>query len=192
MNPRITISTDEADALVEAYVAADAPTDNPLAALEALRAALRPIADHVAHIRNGMAERDTYRRRVDEALGNPVGARRPDPQSYNERANAYPDRDYVVKIDCPEFTAVCPMTGQPDFGRFELEYVPDQRLLELKSLKLYLQAFRNVGIFHETVTNRVLDDVRAALQPRRMAIVAHYNARGGITTVVEARWPDTD
>lgn len=106
--------------------------------------------------------------------------------------NAYPDRDYVVKIDCPEFTAVCPMTGQPDFGRFELEYVPDQRLLELKSLKVYLQAFRNVGIFHETVTNRVLDDVRAALQPRRIAIVAHYNARGGITTVVEARWPDAD
>lgn len=104
--------------------------------------------------------------------------------------NAYPDRDYVVRIDCPEFTAVCPMTNQPDFGRFEIEYVPDQRLIELKSLKVYLQAFRNVGIFHETVTNKVLDDLRAALQPRRIAIVAHYNARGGITTIVEARWPD--
>lgn len=104
--------------------------------------------------------------------------------------NAYPDRDYVVKIDCPEFTAVCPMTDQPDFGRFVIEYVPDQRLLELKSLKLYLQAYRNVGIFHETVTNKVLDDLRAALQPRRIAIVATYNARGGIVTVVEAHWPD--
>lgn len=104
--------------------------------------------------------------------------------------NAYPDRDYVVRIDCPEFTAVCPMTDQPDFGRFVIEYVPDQRLLELKSLKLYLQAYRNVGIFHETVTNKVMDDLRAALQPRRISIVATYNARGGIVTTVEARWPD--
>ncbi len=104
--------------------------------------------------------------------------------------NAYPDRDYLVKIDCPEFTAVCPMTDQPDFGRFVIEYVPDQKLLELKSLKLYLQSFREVGIFHETVTNKVLDDLRGALQPRRLAIVATYNARGGITTIVEARWPD--
>lgn len=104
--------------------------------------------------------------------------------------NAYPDRDYVVKIDCPEFTAVCPMTDQPDFGRFVIEYVPDQRLLELKALKLYLQAYRDVGIFHETVTNKVMDDLRVALQPRRISVVATYNARGGIVTVVEAHWPD--
>ena len=105
--------------------------------------------------------------------------------------NAYPDRDYVVTMDCPEFTAVCPLTGQPDFGRLEIEYVPDEKLLELKSLKLYLQAFRDVGIFHETVTNVILDDLKAALQPRRISIVGRYNPRGGITTVVQADWPDS-
>lgn len=104
--------------------------------------------------------------------------------------NAYPDRDYVVSMDCPEFTAVCPMTDQPDFGRMLIEYVPDQRLIELKSLKLYLGAFRNVGIFHETVTNKILDDLRAALEPRRISVVGTYNVRGGITTTVRAHWPE--
>ncbi len=104
--------------------------------------------------------------------------------------NAYPDRDYTVTIDCPEFTAICPMTGQPDFGRMVIEYVPDRWLLELKSLKLYLGAFRDVGIFHETVTNTILDDLRRRLEPRRMAVKGHYNMRGGIVTVVDARWPD--
>jgi 7-cyano-7-deazaguanine reductase len=103
--------------------------------------------------------------------------------------NAYPDRDYRVCIDAPEFTAVCPMTGQPDFGRMQIEYVPNLRLLELKSFKLYLGAFRNVGIFHETVTNTILDDLRRALEPRRIKVTGHYNARGGITTVVHAEWP---
>jgi 7-cyano-7-deazaguanine reductase len=104
--------------------------------------------------------------------------------------NAHPDRDYVVTIDCPEFTAVCPMTDQPDFGRMVIEYVPDRRLIELKALKLYLGAFRNVGIFHETVTNKILDDLRRALEPRRITVTGHYNPRGGITTTVTASWPD--
>lgn len=104
--------------------------------------------------------------------------------------NAYPDRDYVVTIDCPEFTAVCPMTDQPDFGRMVIEYVPGEQVLELKSLKLYLGAFRNVGIFHETVTNRILEDLRRAIEPRRMVVTGYYNARGGIATTVRAAWPD--
>lgn len=104
--------------------------------------------------------------------------------------NAYPKRDYTVTIDCPEFTAVCPMTQQPDFGHMTIEYVPNQKVLELKSLKLYLGAYRNVGIFHETVTNTILDDIRRAVEPRRITINGRYNARGGITTTVKASWPD--
>lgn len=104
--------------------------------------------------------------------------------------NAYPERDYSVTIDCPEFTAVCPMTGQPDFGHMKIEYVPGDALLELKSLKLYLQSYRSVGIFHETVTNVILEDLQRALQPRRLVVVGTYNARGGITTVVRAEYPD--
>ncbi len=105
--------------------------------------------------------------------------------------NAYPGRDYQVEIDCPEFTALCPLTGQPDFGRMRISYVPEEELLELKSLKLYLGAFRQVGIFHETVTNLILDDLRAALQPRRIRVEGDYNARGGITTRVCAAWPES-
>ncbi len=104
--------------------------------------------------------------------------------------NAYPNRDYTITIDCPEFTAVCPMTDQPDFGRMLIEYVPGERCLELKSLKLYLGAYRNVGIFHETVTNVILEDLKRALQPRRITVTGHYNARGGITTTVRAEWPE--
>jgi 7-cyano-7-deazaguanine reductase len=103
--------------------------------------------------------------------------------------NAYPGRDYTVTIDCPEFTAVCPLTEQPDFGRVVIEYVPDKTVLELKSVKLYVGSFRNVGIFHETVTNTILDDLCRALEPRRMTVTGHYNARGGITTTVVASWP---
>ena len=103
--------------------------------------------------------------------------------------NAYPGRDYTVTVDAPEFTAVCPMTDQPDFGRMVLEYVPDEKILELKAFKLYLGSFRNVGIFHETVTNTILDDVRAALEPRKLTVTGYYNARGGITTTVVASWP---
>lgn len=106
--------------------------------------------------------------------------------------NAYPDRDYVVRIECPEFTAVCPMTDQPDFGRIDIEYVPAEHLIELKSLKLYLHAYRDVGIFHETVTNAILDDLVSVLRPRRIAVTGDYNLRGGIKTVVKAEWARPD
>jgi 7-cyano-7-deazaguanine reductase len=98
--------------------------------------------------------------------------------------NEFPDRDYTIEIVCPEFTSVCPKTGQPDFGTLTFTYTPDKKCVELKSLKLYLQQFRNEGIFYEHCTNRILDDLVAVLQPRRMKLVAAFTARGGITTNV--------
>jgi 7-cyano-7-deazaguanine reductase len=102
--------------------------------------------------------------------------------------NQYPGRDYMIEIVCPEFTSVCPKTGQPDFGTLTFNYVPGEKCVELKSLKLYLQQFRNQGIFYENVTNRILDDLVAALAPRRMTLTAAFNARGGITTTVTAKY----
>lgn len=102
--------------------------------------------------------------------------------------NSYPGRDYVIEIVCPEFTSVCPKTGQPDFGTLTFTYVADQKCIELKSLKLYLQRFRNEGIFYENVTNRILDDLVAVLQPRRMRLVAAFTPRGGISTTVTAEF----
>jgi 7-cyano-7-deazaguanine reductase len=103
-------------------------------------------------------------------------------------ANQYPDRDYTIEIVCPEFTSVCPKTGQPDFGTLTFTYVPGAKCVELKSLKLYLQQFRNEGIFYENVTNRILDDLVAVLQPRRMTVVAVFTPRGGIHTTITARF----
>ena len=100
--------------------------------------------------------------------------------------NGYPGRDYEIRIECPEFTSVCPRTGQPDFGTLWITYVPDRKCVELKSLKVYLQQFRNEGIFYENVTNRILDDLVAVVQPRRMTLEAAFNTRGGITTTVTA------
>lgn len=102
--------------------------------------------------------------------------------------NAFPDRDYTIEIRCPEFTSVCPETGQPDFGVLTFTYTPDAKCVELKSLKLYLQQFRNEGIFYEHATNRILDDVVAAVQPRRMTLVAAFTPRGGITTGVTVEY----
>src|SRR4051812_20944672 len=129
-----------------------------------------------------------------EAAQKKGGAGRDDPrirkaaQELVTFPNAYPDREYVVRIECPEFTAVCPMTEQPDFGRIDIEYVPAGRLIELKALKLYLQAYRDVGVFHETVTNAILDDLVRVLEPRRIVVLGDYNLRGGIKTVVKAEW----
>ncbi len=100
--------------------------------------------------------------------------------------NEFPGRDYTIEIVCPEFTSVCPKTGQPDFGTLTFSYVPEARCVELKSLKLYLQKFRNEGIFYENVTNRILEDFVAVLEPRRVKLVAAFTARGGITTTVTA------
>ena len=100
--------------------------------------------------------------------------------------NQYPARDYTIEIVCPEFTSVCPKTGQPDFGTLTFRYVPERKCVELKSLKLYLQQFRNEGIFYEHVTNRILDDLVSLLAPRQMELTAAFTARGGITTTVMA------
>jgi 7-cyano-7-deazaguanine reductase len=102
--------------------------------------------------------------------------------------NQYPQREYTIEIVCPEFTSVCPKTGQPDFGTLTIQYVPGRRCVELKSLKLYLQQFRNEGIFYEHATNRILDDLVAAIQPRRMTLTAAFTPRGGITTKVIAQF----
>ena len=98
--------------------------------------------------------------------------------------NPEPGLAYLVRFTCPEFTCVCPMTGQPDFATFTVTYVPDRACVELKSLKLYLWSFRNEGHFHEDVTNIILDDIVAAIDPRRIAVVGDFNVRGGIRTVV--------
>jgi 7-cyano-7-deazaguanine reductase len=101
--------------------------------------------------------------------------------------NQFPHRDYEIEITCPEFTAVCPKTGQPDFGTIVILYVPDQACIELKSLKLYLGAYRDRGIFYEHSINTILDDLVTACQPRRMTVVGHFNPRGGITSKITAR-----
>lgn len=103
--------------------------------------------------------------------------------------NRHPDRDYEIKIVAPEFTAVCPRTGQPDFATLTLTYTPGTHCLELKSFKLYLQSYRNRGIFHEHATNAILDDLVKSCRPRRMTLVGAFNARGGISTTVTATYP---
>ncbi len=104
--------------------------------------------------------------------------------------NEFPDRDYEIEIICPEFTSVCPKTGQPDFGTLTITYVPGQLCIELKSLKMYLQSFRNEGIFYENVTNTILDELVALLQPRFMTLLAEFSTRGGIATNVTATYFD--
>jgi 7-cyano-7-deazaguanine reductase len=100
--------------------------------------------------------------------------------------NQFPQRDYEIEITCPEFTAVCPMTGQPDFGTIVISYVPDASCVELKSLKLYLFDYRNRGIFYEHSINTILDDLVAACRPRRMRVVGQFTPRGGISSRVTA------
>ncbi|HTN74019.1 MAG TPA: preQ(1) synthase [Pirellulaceae bacterium] len=103
--------------------------------------------------------------------------------------NQFPQRDYNIEIVCPEFTSVCPKTGQPDFGVLTFTYTPEKKCVELKSLKMYLQCFRNEGIFYENVTNRIFDDFMAKIAPRKFTLVARYSARGGITTNVTVEHP---
>ncbi len=100
--------------------------------------------------------------------------------------NPAPGRDYVVEIVCPEFTSVCPKTGQPDFGTITYTYTPDQLCVELKSLKLYLQGFRNQGIFYEAVTNRIRDDLVNVMKPAWLQIITEWKGRGGICSVIRA------
>ena len=102
--------------------------------------------------------------------------------------NPYPERDYEIEMECPEFTCLCPLTGQPDFALLTLHYVPDRLCIELKSLKLYLWSFRNEGAFHERVINQILDDLVAACRPRQMTLEGDFNVRGGIHTRVTAEY----
>lgn len=99
-------------------------------------------------------------------------------------ANPRPGRDYRITFECPEFTCLCPLTGQPDFATILIEYVPDQLCVELKSLKLYLWSYRDEGAFHEAVTNRICDDLVAAIAPRSVTVTGKFWVRGGITTTV--------
>jgi 7-cyano-7-deazaguanine reductase len=100
--------------------------------------------------------------------------------------NPRPDRDYTIHISTPEFTCLCPKTGQPDFATIEIDYVPAALCVELKSLKLYMWAFRDKGAFHEAVTNEILDDIVAAIQPSFMRVCAEFNVRGGVYTTIVA------
>ena len=103
--------------------------------------------------------------------------------------NPSPRREYVIRHECPEYTALCPVTGQPDFGTIAVVYAPDRLCIELKSLKLYLWAFRDEGHYFEQVTNRILDDLVKACRPRWMTVIGRFNVRGGIGTTVVARHP---
>jgi 7-cyano-7-deazaguanine reductase len=102
--------------------------------------------------------------------------------------NQYPGREYEVNISCPEFTSVCPRTGQPDFGTIYITYVPDEKIVELKSLKLYMISYRDQGIFHEHATNQILDDFVAACEPLRCEVKGDFNVRGGLKTIVSASY----
>src|ERR687897_2171115 len=106
--------------------------------------------------------------------------------------NPQPERDYEIEIRCPEFTSMCPKTGLPDFGEIRISYTPDARCIELKALKYYLLDYRNRGIFYESATNQILDDLVAACAPRRMTVVGDFTARGGISTAVTAVYNQPD
>ncbi len=117
---------------------------------------------------------------------------KPSKESLETFPNPQPERDYTIRMRIPEFTCLCPKTGQPDFAALHLEYVPDKLCVELKSLKLYIWSFRNEGAFHEAVTNRILDDLDRLMAPRFIRLTAEFNVRGGIytTVVAEHRSPD--
>jgi len=102
--------------------------------------------------------------------------------------NPKPQRDYTITIRCPEFTSLCPKTSQPDFGEITIEYCPDKKCIELKSLKFYMQSYRNRGVFYEALTNEILDDLAQASKPRWMKIISRFTPRGGITTEVLAEY----
>lgn len=103
------------------------------------------------------------------------------PEVLETFANRHADRDYWVTLDCPEFTSLCPITGQPDFGHLIIRYIPDQRMVESKSLKLYLFSFRNHGSFHEDCVNTILNDLNRLMKPRYLEVEGHFNPRGGIS-----------
>ncbi|MCH7773348.1 MAG: NADPH-dependent 7-cyano-7-deazaguanine reductase QueF [Bacteroidetes bacterium] len=106
--------------------------------------------------------------------------------------NEFPNRDYTIIHTAPEFTSLCPKTGQPDFATIDIDYIPDKLCVELKSLKLYLNSYRNDGVFFESVTNKILEDLVKVCSPRYMLVTAEFNVRGGISSVVEAEYESED
>lgn len=106
--------------------------------------------------------------------------------------NPKPERNYIIEHVQPEFTSVCPVTGQPDFAKITLSYIPDNHCVELKSYKFYLQSYRNDGIYFEAVTNKILDDLVEVIQPRTMRLIAEFNVRGGISSLIEAEYQSSD
>ena len=106
--------------------------------------------------------------------------------------NEFPNRDYTIIHTAPEFTSLCPKTGQPDFATIEIDYIPDKLCIELKSLKLYLNSYRNDGVYFESVTNRILDELVSVCSPRYMLVTAEFNVRGGISSVIEAEYESED
>jgi len=106
--------------------------------------------------------------------------------------NEFPNRDYTIIHTAPEFTSLCPKTGQPDFATIDIDYIPNKLCIELKSLKLYLNSYRNDGVFFESVTNRILEDLVEVCSPRYMLVTAEFNVRGGISSVVEAEYESED
>jgi len=132
----------------------------------------------------------TLLRRPDSPRGRDAPIpRSPDKARLETFRNAYPKRDYWIHFECPEFTALCPITGQPDFGAITIDYIPARACLESKSLKLYLFSFRNHGTFHEAAVNRILDDIVTVCRPRRLRVTGRFNARGGIAITVTAEHP---
>jgi 7-cyano-7-deazaguanine reductase len=112
---------------------------------------------------------------------------KPAPETLETFENRYPHRDYVIRFECDDFTSLCPITGQPDFARIEIEYIPAKRCVETKSLKFYLSAYRNHAAFNEEVANRILDDLVAACRPQRMTVYGEFAPRGGISLSVRAQ-----
>jgi len=106
--------------------------------------------------------------------------------------NEFPNRDYTIIHTAPEFTSLCPKTGQPDFATIDIDYIPDKLCIELKSLKLYLNSYRNEGVFFESVTNKILEDLVKVCSPRYMLVSAEFNVRGGISSVIEAEYESED
>ena len=115
---------------------------------------------------------------------------KPSHQDLEVVENHYVDRDYLVKVSIPEFSCVCPRSSLPDYAVIDIHYIPDKHIVELKSLKLYIVKFRNLGIFHENVTNKIMDDFKKASNPRKVEVWGRFNPRGGICTVVESSWPE--
>ena len=115
---------------------------------------------------------------------------KPSHQDLEVVENHYVDRDYLVKVSIPEFSCVCPRSSLPDYAVIDIHYIPDKHIVELKSLKLYIVKYRNIGIFHEHVTNKIMDDFKKASNPRKIEVYGRFNPRGGICTVVESRWPE--